>query len=186
MPAIRAVELHPIIVHFPIALLLTSVVMDFVAAFTRRWNIADVGTWLLLFGVIGALAAGLTGNLSEHQAGVAHVGNLLALHKTFGFAAGASFALLLAVRLVWLAPRILLGLRGVVPALAGPVERRLRVSVPALFVAPPKTWMVALYLVGSVGAAVLLGITGYLGGALVYDHGLGTPGAALVLLLHAR
>jgi uncharacterized membrane protein len=24
---------------------------------------------------------------------------------------------------------------------------------------------------------VLLGITGYLGGALVYDHGLGTPAA---------
>lgn len=181
MPAIRLVELHPIIVHFPIALLLTAVVMDFVAALTRRWNIADVATWLLLFGVIGALAAGLTGTISEHQARGVAVGNLLALHQRFAFAAGFAFALLLLVRLIWLAPRILLGLRSMVPALATPLQQRLRAAVPALFAAPPAPWLIALYLLGSVVAAVLLGITGYLGGALVYDHGLGTPGAFLHL-----
>jgi uncharacterized membrane protein len=178
MPAIRLAELHPIIVHFPIALLLTSVAMDFVATGLRRWNIADVGTWLLIFGVIGALAAGLTGSLSEHRAARgANIGNLLELHQRFGFATGFTFALLLLLRLIWLSPRILMGLQGVAPAIANPLQQRLRAAAPALFAAPPATWMIALYLLGSVVGAVLLGITGYLGGALVYDHGLGTPAA---------
>lgn len=176
MPGIRAAELHPIIVHFPIALLLTSVVLDFVATALRRWNIADVSTWLLGLGVVGALAAGLSGSVSEHAANVAkaNVGNLLSLHQAFAFGTGIVFAGLFTVRVVWLAPRILAGMRTTFRFVA-PIETRLRAAVPALFAAPPATWLIALYLIASVIGAVMLGITGYLGGVLVYDHGLGTP-----------
>jgi uncharacterized membrane protein len=181
MPGIRLVELHPIIVHFPIALLLTSVLIDFVAVILRRWNVADVGTWLLGLGVVGALLAGLTGTVSSHNASAPHssIGNLLELHQRFAFATGALFATLFVARIVWLAPHILAGMRTQFRFVV-PLENRLRGAVPALFAKPPSAALIALYLVLSVAAAVLLGVTGYLGGALVYDHGLGTP-TALVL-----
>ena len=56
MPPIRPVELHPIIVHFPIALLILSVAFDFLGVFLRRWGLTEAATWLL---VIGAPSAGL-------------------------------------------------------------------------------------------------------------------------------
>jgi uncharacterized membrane protein len=34
---------------------------------------------------------------------------------------------------------------------------------------------VELYLLASVVSVVLLGLTGYLGGSMVYDHGVGLP-----------
>jgi len=35
--------------------------------------------------------------------------------------------------------------------------------------------LISIYLLLSVGGIVLLAITGYLGGSMVYDHGVGTP-----------
>ena len=176
MLGIRLAELHPIFVHFPIALLLTSVALDFVATFMRRWNIADVSTWLLVPGVIGAFLAGVTGTISSHSANAFKDGatNLLALHQKFGFAAGALFAALLLARLIRLSPRILGGMSTSFGFIR-PLETRLRTVIPAVFAKPPSALVIAAYLLASVVAAVLLGITGYLGGAMVYDHGLGTP-----------
>ncbi len=173
---IRTVELHPIVVHFPIALLLTSVVLDFVALAMRRWSIAEASTWPLALGTVGALAAGVTGQISEKQANLSSVGSILSMHQAFAFATGLVFAGLLAVRLAWLTPRIL----GVMPRLAE-VDRQLRALAPRLYAGAPPRLMVGMYLAASVFGAVLLAITGYLGGVMVYEHGVGTPTGILML-----
>lgn len=176
MPTIRLAELHPIIVHFPIALLATSVVMDGLAVVLRRWHLVYGATWLLGFGVVGALLAGLTGAYSEGHTNIGSAGALLTMHKTLGFATGFVFAVLFAVRLIWLTPRILAALTPRY-AWAGGANRALRTALPGIYREQLPGAMVAVYLLGSVVGLVLLGLTGLYGGALVYDHGLGTPGA---------
>ena len=106
MPSIRPVELHPIIIHFPIALLLTAVALDFLAVFFRRWGLADAATWLLVFGVPSAAFALLSGWVSEKYVTVGAAGQILHYHKIAAVSASGLFGLLLVIRLVWLAPRI--------------------------------------------------------------------------------
>ena len=50
MPTIRLVEIHPIIVHFPIALLIVGVLLDFLALFLASrptWSRQRPGAWAL-------------------------------------------------------------------------------------------------------------------------------------------
>ena len=184
MPGIRLAELHPIIVHFPIALLITSVVMDVLAIVLKRTHLVYGATWLLGFGVLGALAAGLTGSISEHAAHTDAVRQILSMHQTLGFATGFIFAVLLAARLVWLAPAILGALSAQFPV-AGSLERSLKVQLPALYTARMTPALVGVYLFGSVVGVILLGLTGYLGGAMVYDHGVGTPTGLLLNIIQS-
>ena len=65
MPTIRLVELHPIIVHFPIALLIVGVLLDFLALFLRRTHLVAAASWCLGFGSLALLAAELSGQLIE-------------------------------------------------------------------------------------------------------------------------
>lgn len=44
MPSIRLAELHPIVVHFPIALLLASVALDLAAVIFRRASLVEGAT----------------------------------------------------------------------------------------------------------------------------------------------
>ena len=174
---IRLTELHPIVVHFPIALLITSVALDFVSLVFRRWHLIEVATWCLVIGVPGAAAALLSGKISEGSVNTAAAGNLLHLHKTFAVAASVAFGSLLVVRLIWLAPRILGWLGAARWSFATPVTQldgRLRELLPALYEPAPKL-VVAGYLLASVASVFLLAVTGYLGGAMVYHHGVGMP-----------
>jgi len=184
MPAIRPVEFHPIIVHFPIALLILSVTLDFLGAFLRRWGLTEAATWLLIFGVPGAGVALLSGWVSEHYVTVGAAGSILHLHKVVAVLTTVLFSLLLFVRLVWLAPRgfslfaRVTALRPVVTS----ADQALRLIAPKLYDPPLPAAAVVLYLALSVVAIGLLGLTGYLGGALVYDHGVGAPGGMLSIL----
>jgi uncharacterized membrane protein len=188
MPSIRPVELHPIIIHFPIALLLTSVALDFLAVFFRRWGLADAATWLLVFGVPSAAFALLSGWVSEKYVTVGAAGQLLHYHKIAAVSASGLFGLLLVMRLVWLAPRIFPAVSAFIPAtrpvMAG-ADHALRIALPRLYEPKLPAIVVALYLFLSVVAVILLAITGYLGGALVYDHGLGSPAGLVPVLLSA-
>lgn len=186
MPAIRPVELHPIIVHFPIALLIFSVMLDFLGVIFRRWGLTTAATWLLLFGTPGAGFALLSGWVSEHYITVGATADaILSLHKTVAFLTTALFSLLLFVRLVWLAPRGFALFRRWAPLrpLVDIADHALRLIAPKLYEPPLPAAAVVLYLLLSVVAVGLLGLTGYLGGALVYDHGIGTPSGLLSVLL---
>lgn len=178
MPAIRPVEFHPIIVHFPIALLILSVTLDFIGVFLRRWGLTTAATWLLVFGAPSAGMALLSGAVSENFVTVGAAGSILHLHKIAAVLTTALFGLLLFVRIVWLAPRGFALLKQAAPLrrIVSGADYTLRLVAPALY-EPPLPWVVvALYLALSIVAVGLLGLTGYLGGALVYDHGVGAPG----------
>lgn len=185
MPGIRPVELHPIIIHFPIALLLTSVALDFLAVIFRRWGLANAASWLLVVGVPSAAFALLSGWVSERYVTVGAAGDILHYHKLAAIGASGLFGLLLVMRLVWLAPRIFPALTALIPASRPAMiqaDRLLRGALPRLYEPKLPASAVALYLALSLVAVALLAITGYLGGALVYDHGVGASGLVPTLL----
>lgn len=182
MPPIRPVELHPIIVHFPIALLILSVTFDFLGVFLRRWGLTEAATWLLVIGAPSAGVALLSGWVSEHYVTVGAADGILHLHKVVAVLTTALFSLLLFVRLVWLAPRGFARF-GHMPALRpalSSADGALRLIAPRLYNPPLPVAAVVLYLALSVIGLGLLALTGYLGGALVYDHGVGAPAGLLL------
>lgn len=137
-------SLHPLIVHFPIALLLTSILADLLALLCHRAAFQEVALFLLVLGVIGAIAAGVSGE----QAGeaVAHLPDLRgAVEQHEDFATGA----------IWLFIALLLS--------------RLYTVIKGRFASTFQ----ALYLIISLVAGGLLMATAYSGGNLVYEHGAG-------------
>lgn len=178
MPPLRLVELHPILVHFPLALLITSVALDIASVWIRRLGLSQAATWCLVLGVPGAGMALLSGWISERGIEATAPPQLLHLHKVFAVLATLVFGTLLFVRLIWLMPR-LMGAFGVIAPRAQPTlaaaQQRLREALPGLDAPQPSRTLLATYIVFSLGGLVLLAVTGYLGGALVYDHGVGIP-----------
>jgi len=61
-------ELHPFIVHFPIALLSLYIVLEIITYFIKNETLNNITTWILLFGIITSVNAVLTGNQAEHLA----------------------------------------------------------------------------------------------------------------------
>ena len=59
--------LHPLTVHFPIALLFTSVFFDLLGALTGNKNFKQTGWWLLILGLIGGTVAAGFGMWTEEQ-----------------------------------------------------------------------------------------------------------------------
>lgn len=61
-------SLHPKVVHFAIALLLTYVLFEFLYLILKKDFLNKSATLILFFGVLGALASLLTGNQAYHYA----------------------------------------------------------------------------------------------------------------------
>ena len=99
-------NIHPLIVHFPIALLfLYSVIkiLPFQRFFSRvAWK--DIERVLLVFGVLGALAAIYTGGIAEDLVKPSH--NLVEMHSNFATASACIYGFLLLLELVgWVKPK---------------------------------------------------------------------------------
>jgi uncharacterized membrane protein len=93
-------RLHPVLVHFPIALLLTSVLFDALAYALKRPSLHVVGFWNLLAGVLGAGAAAYSGYASERNLASTSIPQaLIGSHREASLVALGIFALLLVVRL---------------------------------------------------------------------------------------
>jgi len=88
--------LHPILVHFPIALLFASVALDLVGYIFRNVNLTRAGFYLLLLGVAGAGAAAIAG--PDHATGSATADALLISHQNFALLTVALGVALLLVR----------------------------------------------------------------------------------------
>jgi uncharacterized membrane protein len=86
--------IHPMVVHFPIALLYVSVGLDWVGFWLRHLNLTRAGFYTLVLGTAGAGVAALTG--PDHATGDATVIALLASHQTF-----ALITVALALSLMW-------------------------------------------------------------------------------------
>jgi uncharacterized membrane protein len=88
--------LHPILVHFPIALLFASVALDLAGYIFRFVNLTRAGFYLLVLGVAGAGVAAITG--PDHATGSAAADALLISHQTFALLTVALGVSLLLVR----------------------------------------------------------------------------------------
>jgi uncharacterized membrane protein len=72
---------HPVIVHFPIALLMVAFLLDALSYLFRKVNcLPKMAFWLLLLGTLGAIAAVLTGEFFTAELS-GEVGKLLNSHE---------------------------------------------------------------------------------------------------------
>ncbi len=93
--------LHPMVVHFPIALLITSVVFDFLATRWHHKSFQDVGFYTLVAGLLGAVAAVGTGAMAEESVeGKGIPESVLEIHEALGYATLLFFLGLMALRLL--------------------------------------------------------------------------------------
>ena len=135
---------HPLIVHFPIALLIASLLFDAVGWLWKRPAFTEAALGIQTLGILGVIAAVLTGNQAEEAVErIPGIHDVLERHESLG-------QILLWVGLAVLALRLFF------------VWRRMLGQGTK-----------ALMLVLSLGLAILVGVTGYYGGLLVYDYGAG-------------
>ncbi|MGA1196870.1 MAG: DUF2231 domain-containing protein [Candidatus Latescibacterota bacterium] len=137
-------DYHPLIVHFPIALLITGSLAEFFALIFKRDDLRHFAFWALVLGLTGTIAAYISGSIAEEA--VEHIPSLhnsLEAHEEI-----ATIALCTWIGLVGL--RILLTLRNWLDS--------------SIF---------RVYLALLMAGTILIGITGYRGGQLVYQHGAG-------------
>jgi len=95
-------NVHPLIVHFPIALLLTAWLLTLGGWLTRRENWHRVATVNLLLGGVGALVAVLTG-LRAAATATPHsmaIHDVMELHERLGISVAWGSGLLLLWRLL--------------------------------------------------------------------------------------
>ena len=137
-------HIHPIIVHFPIALLFVGFLSDVIGLFWKKDFFSNAGFYLLILGTLGVIAAYISGEYAGD--GVTEVGALgqaLELHES---AATLSLWLMVGTALIRIAAVVFKKYNGVIKALA--------------FI---------LFLAGVASIAR----TGYYGGELVYKHAAG-------------
>lgn len=136
--------LHPIIVHFPIALLVTGFLVELAGAILRRAWLTNAGLLFLVIGTLGTVAAARSGEAAEHEiVETEAIAPTLEEHEEGGKRTMWYFLALTAVRgtLAW--------------------RRRFTPIVRWVFLL---LWAAGLF---------LLAETAYHGGELVYEHGAG-------------
>ena len=78
-------SLHPLIVHFPIALLLTALLLDLLALAVKRPALHRIALWNLSLGTLGAATAVLTGlraaEVAKHSF---EIWQIMELHERLG------------------------------------------------------------------------------------------------------
>jgi len=136
-------HLHPLIVHFPIALLITGFAADTIfMIYKKEPCLSKIGFYLMLAGTLGAIAAVLSGNFfTEDMSG--SVETVRETHETF---ANITMYLMIVTSIF----RIILVKKGMAESKAG----------LAVYI---------LYLAG----VITVGYTGMLGGTMVFNYMIG-------------
>jgi len=142
-------QIHPLVVHFPIVLLLVGILMDGIFLLLGRREWADVTFLLVALGVVAAFAAGFTGEVAEHAIEPLPEATKAALDAHHEFAGLVNF-----FGTGMLALRMMVRLR------------------------PAKRFFLGAYLAVALGTCALLVVTARRGGVLVYDHGAGISATA--------
>lgn len=137
-------HLHPMIVHFPIALIIIGFLSDLTGAITKRQFFTHAGLFLITLGSLGSIAAYLSGDMAGDgvtEAGA--LGTALEIHEEAATLALWTMIVLASLRVTLALTKKMTGWR---------------------------QWaMVALLAIG-VGT---IARTGYYGGELVYRHAAG-------------
>ena len=137
-------HLHPMIVHFPIALLIIGFLFDLTGAIFNKVFFSKAGFYLLILGTLGVIAAFISGNIAGD--GVSEVGTLKQALENHEDAAQLS---------LWL----------MVTASVARISIVLLKKYSGVF----KWTAIVLFLVGILSIAR----TGYYGGELVFKHAAG-------------
>jgi uncharacterized membrane protein len=167
--------LHPLLVHFPIALLIAGVVAGFVASFPKLGWLRVVEMVLMAVGGITALVTRQTGedNAERYMSAIRRSGastDVYETHKLFANLTIVSFGLLIMFRLaiwgwfLWRDKQKLAELKNSPIVFLGAIFARAQI-VPVL--------LLVVYLLGALVAVGFLSATGYYGGELVYTYGIG-------------
>lgn len=134
--------LHPLVVHFPIALLLTATVIEIVNLFLKKDYLGKTSTILFVVGVVTGIGAFLTGDPAEEFAerkwGEA-IEATVELHETMALVSLIIFGVVAALKLF---------------------GQKLKLNVQVI--------VVLAVLLGIVGSGTLA-YTGHLGGKMVYE-----------------
>ncbi len=161
-------NIHPILVHFPIALLFIYSIIKIIPL--KRWfpRIAwrDVERVLLLIGVIGAFAALSTGEIAEHFAIRNH--KLVEMHAAFAATATWMYGLLLAGEIVLELNKTTF------------ILRKNNLIATTLRVVEKVLCNRVLYILLAIVGLCTLAITGLLGGVITYGVNA-DPFAGIVL-----
>ncbi|MBM4175809.1 MAG: DUF2231 domain-containing protein [Ignavibacteria bacterium] len=143
--------LHPKVVHFPIALLLVYVLFEILFFFFKKELFSIAANYLLVFGVLGSIAAVLTGNAASQSAellfeneGIRIPLGLISDHQSYASITQWLFTVILFVRLF--------------------------TTLKNKF----KGWIQIIILVASLVGSYFIYQTGEHGGELVYKYGVGT------------
>ncbi len=62
-------EIHPLFVHFPIALLSVGILFDYLALIFPSKSLVHAGWWNLVFGLVSAAATIITGFIADNVVG---------------------------------------------------------------------------------------------------------------------
>jgi uncharacterized membrane protein len=139
--ALRLQELHPTVVHLPLALLPIAVGAEILGALTDRQVFRTFGKRAITLAAAGAVGAAVTGLIAGEEVNVeGETRDMLQTHRNLN-AVATVIAITMAV---W----------------------RSRVRKPN-----------AVYLAAGVAGIGVVTYTGYLGGELVYEHGVGVDPA---------
>ncbi len=136
--------IHPMIVHFPIALLLTATFISTLAVIfkNKREELKIVLYWILILGAISALAALFSGLYESER--VIHdeaIHKIMEVHKFLGFVIASAFVLIT----LWF------------------IIRKRKIQFRELLI-------ITLFLIGTSSVLVY---SAYLGGKMVYEEGAG-------------
>ncbi len=137
-------HLHPMIVHFPVALILAGFLADVVYLFFRKEKcLSKAGLYLMVLGTLGAAAAFLSGHLFTFEPKEGAIVEIFERHETLAL----------------------------VTLLIMAIGSIIRITVLVLKKEEPVyQWVIfGFYLLGAASVAV----TGHLGGTMVMDYMMG-------------
>ncbi len=138
-------NVHPLIVHFPIALLTVGAASEYIGFAFRKDLGSNLGYVLLLVGTVSIIAAAYTGDSNaETAADIAEIEESLEQHEDLGTAG------------TWIAVALSLF--------------RTHLLFKKQFTGTARKFCLVLYL----AVAVLVAASGYTGGHLVFHFGAGT------------
>ena len=143
-------NVHPLIVHFPIALFTAGFVVDMVGYILKKDFLKSAGLVMVLLGAVGAVAANLSGRQAEEMVEkfLSHAGEeALESHETFGNI--TVYVLPAAAVLNLLVVFVLKGKKKAAQVMLG------------------------CYIALGVLGVIMVTATGYKGGDMVYKHGAG-------------
>ena len=103
-------NVHPLLVHFPIALLTAFLVVELLMVIFKKGNLESVASWMLYLGTLGAMAAVAAGWIAAES--IPHgsaVHDVMETHETIGFSVLALAVVLSLWRLFAGAPGSVMG-----------------------------------------------------------------------------